>query len=57
MSNKATGDHLFISYATEDAGFAEWLSVRLAAEGYKVWCDRTNLLGGESYPKDIDRAI
>ncbi len=50
-------DHLFISYATEDWAFVEWLTLRLTAEGYKVWCDRMKLLGGESYPKDIDEAI
>jgi hypothetical protein len=35
----------------------EWLTLRLTAEGYRVWCDRIKLLGGESYPKDIDAAI
>ncbi|PIN89451.1 hypothetical protein COU60_03585 [Candidatus Pacearchaeota archaeon CG10_big_fil_rev_8_21_14_0_10_34_76] len=50
-------DHLFISYATEDAHFAEWLTLKLTAEGYKVWCDRFKLLGGEPYPQDIDTAI
>ena len=50
-------DHLFISYATEDWPFVEWLALRLTAEGYKVWCDRIKLLGGESYPRDIDAAI
>jgi TIR domain len=50
-------DHLFINYATEDLPFVEWLTLRLTAEGYKVWCDRIKLLGGESYPKDIDVAI
>jgi hypothetical protein len=50
-------DHLFISYAGEDWCFVEWLALRLAAEGYKVWCDRIKLLGGESYPRDIDAAI
>ncbi len=50
-------DHLFISYATEDWPLAEWLTRRLTAEGYRVWCDRFKLLGGESYPKDIDKAI
>src|SRR5713226_3217000 len=49
--------HLFISYAREDWPFVEWLALRLTAEGYKVWCDRFKLLGGESYPRDIDRAI
>ncbi len=35
----------------------EWLTLRFTAEGYNVWCDRIKLLGGESYPKDIDAAI
>lgn len=50
-------DHLFISYATEDWHLAEWLALKLTAEGYNVWCDRFKLLGGESYPRDIDKAI
>ena len=50
-------DHLFISYAWEDGALAEWLALRLTAEGYYVWCDRFKLLGGESWPKDIDLAI
>ncbi len=50
-------DHLFISYAGEDAAFVDWLSLRLVGEGYKVWWDRDKLLGGESYPRDIDEAI
>nr|MBN2278809.1 toll/interleukin-1 receptor domain-containing protein [candidate division Zixibacteria bacterium] len=55
MTKKA--DHLFISYAGEDWVFAEWLARKLASEGYAVWFDRLKLLGGESYPKDIDYAI
>ena len=50
-------DHLFISYDDEDEHLAEWLALRLTAEGYAVWCDRLKLLGGESYPRDIDAAI
>jgi hypothetical protein len=50
-------DHLFISYASENATFTDWLALRLACEGYKVWYDRLKLLGGESYPRDIDKAI
>jgi hypothetical protein len=49
-------DHLFISYATEDWPLAHWLTRRLTAEGYRVWCDRIKLLGG-SYPKVIDDAL
>ncbi len=50
-------EHLFISYATEDWILADWLALKLAAEGYKVWYDRIKLLGGESYPRDITAAI
>lgn len=50
-------DHLFISYASEDEFFAEWLTLKLTSEGYRVWCSKFKLLGGESYPKDIDKAI
>jgi len=50
-------DHLFISYATEDSDLADWLTLKLTGEGYKVWCDRIKLLGGESYPQDIDKAL
>lgn|SRR5574341_1409921 len=50
-------EHLFISYASEDSVFADWLARKLACEGYLVWFDRLKLLGGESYPKDIDNAI
>ena len=35
----------------------QWLALKLTAEGYRVWCDRLKLLGGESYPEDIDCAI
>ncbi|MBI4307154.1 MAG: toll/interleukin-1 receptor domain-containing protein [Chloroflexi bacterium] len=50
-------DHLFISYASEDWRLAEWLTLKLTAAGYRVWCDRFQLLGGESYPRDIDVAV
>lgn len=52
-----TRDHLFISYAWEDGALAEWLALKLTAEGYRVWCDRFQLLGGERWPNDIDFAI
>lgn len=50
-------DHLFISYAQEDRSLAEWLTRKLTADGYRVWCDRFSLLAGESYPTKIDVAI
>ena len=57
-SNSETNrEHLFISYASEDWIFADWLALKLASEGYQVWYDRIKLLGGESYPRDITNAI
>lgn len=56
-SKTLTREHIFISYASEDWVFADWLSLKLASEGYKVWYDRMKLLGGESYPHDITVAI
>jgi len=55
--NLSLRDHLFVSYAWEDLPLAEWLTFKLTAEGYKVWCDRVKLFGGESFPKEIDDAI
>ncbi len=49
---------IFISHANrEDNEFAQWLALRLAREGYAVWCDLTKLLGGEDFWKDAEQAI
>jgi len=50
-------EHLFISSGPEDRALADWLTRKLTAEGYLVWCERFDLLGGETYPDDIDDAI
>lgn len=50
-------EHLFISYAIEDAPLARWLTLKLTIAGYKVWCFEFQMLGGESFPKEIDAAI
>lgn len=56
-SREVAQDHLFVNYASEDVAFSDWLSLKLASEGYNIWYDRMKLLGGESYPRDIDNAI
>jgi hypothetical protein len=49
---------VFISHATpQDNTFAEWLATQLAIAGYEVWCDVTQLLGGEKFWNDITEAI
>lgn len=49
---------IFLSHANpEDNTFARWLSTQLANAGYEVWCDVTELLGGEKFWNDITEAI
>ena len=48
---------LFISYAYEDRVFAKWLARKLAFYGYGVWIDHIEILGGESWVKEVDVAI
>lgn len=50
-------NRLFLSYVEQDWGLADWLTRKLTAEGYAVWCERFTLLGGEHYPDDVDDAI
>jgi hypothetical protein len=50
-------DHIFISYAHENAVLADWIARKLASFGYAVWYDRLKLLGGEPWPQDIEDAI
>ena len=57
LGGMSARDHLFISYAVEDAALADWLARRLASLGYAVWYDRFKLLGGEPWPQDIEDAI
>jgi hypothetical protein len=53
-----TRNMLFVSHANpEDNEVARWLALRLAREGYPVWCDLTKLLGGERFWDDIEAAI
>ena len=57
IGTSAKQDYLFISSVDEDSVFADWLVRKLTAEGYRVWCERFQLLGGETFPDDIDDAI
>lgn len=50
-------DMIFVSHASEDFEFTQWIVLQLAKEGYGVWCDLTKLLGGENWPKEINDAL
>lgn len=56
-NNGADSKHLFIAFVREDRLLAEWITRKLTAEGYSVWCESFKLLGGERYPNDINKAI
>lgn len=54
----AQRDVVFISHANpEDNQFSKWLALQLTREGYKVWTDLTDLLGGEDFWKDIEKVL
>lgn len=49
---------IFVSHANpEENAFASWLTLRLAREGYEVWCDVVRLFAGDDFWKDIEKAI
>jgi len=51
-------DTVMISHANpEDNEFTLWLALQLAKEGYKVWSDLTDLVGGEQFWMDIEHVI
>ena len=51
-------DTIFISHANpEDNEISLWLALQLSKLGYPVWCDLTDLLGGEVIWKDAEKVI
>lgn len=49
---------IFVSHANpEDNDIARWLTLQLAKNGYRVWCDLTQLLGGEDFWSDIELTL
>lgn len=49
---------IFVSHANPQDNYATlWICSRLAAAGYEVWSDLTQLIGGELFWKDIQEAI
>jgi hypothetical protein len=54
----AMRDTVMISHANpEDNEFTLWLVLQLARDGYKVWSDLTDLVGGEQFWTDIEHVI
>jgi hypothetical protein len=54
----ACRDTVMISHANpEDNEFTLWLALQLTREGYKVWSDITDFVGGEQFWSDIEHVI
>jgi formylglycine-generating enzyme required for sulfatase activity len=56
IGRKSVG-HIFLSYAREDRERVAVIASALTAKGWKVWWDRDNLHPGESFRREIDKAI
>lgn len=57
-ANSSQRELLFVSHANpEDNEFAKWLTVRLAAEGYPVFCELFDFLGGEDAWRNIQTVL
>ena len=57
-TSKMTRNMLFISHANpEDNDFTRWLALQLAKDGHPIWCDLTELLGGERFWDNAEQAI
>jgi len=58
MEDKKYYQKIFVGHATpEDNYFSAWLSAKLRLLGYDVWCDLSELLGGEDFWKNIEAVI
>src|SRR5688572_13373431 len=58
LTQEAVRRLVFISHANpEDNSFTRWLATQLSSNGYLVWSDITNLLGGEEFWDGIEDAI
>jgi hypothetical protein len=50
-------NHVFISYARQDADFATVLRSALEKAGHKVWVDQVRISAGDDWSREIDEAI
>lgn len=48
---------VFLSYAREDKSIVDKLYKRLKRDGFDPWMDQADLLGGQNWPLEIERAM
>jgi len=49
--------NVFISHASRDKQWAEWLGERLVKHGFRIWTDATSVPTGESFIAELNRTI
>lgn len=49
--------HIFISYSRKDTEFVDKLAADMKKAGFKIWIDRTSILGGDKWRRQIVKAI
>jgi hypothetical protein len=50
-------EHVFISYAREDALYAFRLAEELRRRRFEIWIDRDNIRHGERWPATLEQAV
>ena len=50
-------NRVFISYASKDRQWAEWLEERLRRIGFDIWTDATSVPVGESWIAELSKTI
>lgn len=49
--------NVFISHASRDKQWAEWLGERLGKHGFRIWTDATSVPTGQSFIAELNRTI
>lgn len=57
LASHTAPPRIFISYARTDEPFAQTLRSKLAAQGFALWQDRTDLEGGKAWWDQIAQAL
>ena len=57
LLEKRGRDHVLINYAQADKILAIWLTNKLVAAGYRVWCAETPIIGEDAYPENVNERL
>ena len=49
--------HIFVSYSRADSGTVDRIVSRLETDGFDVWLDREDIMGGDIWSQQIVKAV